>query len=293
MSARSSSTGFDLPRALTPAGRYDQWAPEPPRYVLCDVDGTLVDASGGVHADVREAATRAVEAGIHIGFATGRGGGGLRLLQERLALPGPHVIANGGQVRMDGRAVHSEPLDRGVIDRVRGMPDAYAEYYTDEGFWATDLREAARPHWELLGEEPLGTVDDTTLSEVVKITVILFGEEGDAALLERLHGLPAAVGEGTAPATPGLEYVNLTHPRADKGTALRAAAETLGVAVAATVAVGDERNDLPMLEVAGTAIAMGQAGPAMVSAAHLLAPDVERQGLAAVLDAVVGWSGGP
>ena len=258
--------------------------------MLCDVDGTLVDASGAVHADVRAAASRAIAAGVDIGYATGRGGGGLRRLQEQLGLPGPHVIANGGQVRMDGRAVHSQPLDAEVVDAVRDLQGVYAEYYTDEGFWATDLRAAARPHWDLLGEEPLGTVGDVQFGDVVKITVILFGEAADADTLEHLHGLPAAVGEGTSPATPGLEYINLTHPEADKGTALRAAARALGVDVAATVAVGDERNDRPMLEVAGTAIAMGQAGPEVTRAAHLLAPDVERQGLVAVFDAVVRWA---
>lgn len=286
----SITNGFTLPAGLHPAGRYAEWAPLAPAYVLCDVDGTLVDATGTVHDAVREAAARAIDAGIHVGYATGRGAQGLQVLQRSLRLPGPHVVANGGQVRLNGATVRSWGLDHEVIDGVLALDGVYAELYTEAGYWVTDRREAAHPHWRLLGEDPAGIVGDADLGEVVKITVVLFGGPSDPEVRSELEALPAAVSTGTSPATPGLEYVNMTHPDADKGTALRAAAEAIGVELAATVAVGDERNDLPMLAVAGTAVAMGQAPPPAVAASHLVAPGVEEQGLAAVLDAVVTWS---
>lgn len=275
---------------LRPGGRYGQWHGTPPRYVLCDVDGTLVDASGTVHDQVRTAAIRALECGIHVGFATGRGAGGLGRLQAELNLPGPHVIANGGQVRFEGRAVHTLPVAAEVVAAVLAMPGVYAEFYTDEGYWATDLREEARPHWDLLGTEPLGAAAAANLAEVSKITVVLFGDDGDDEVLAGLRSLPVTVGEGTSPATPGLEYINITHPAADKGSALRAAAAVVDVDIAATAAVGDERNDLPMLRVAGTAVAMGQSGRETIAAAHLVGPPVEQQGLASVLDTLVRWT---
>lgn len=280
----------DLPAGLRPGGRHAEWAVPNPTYVLCDVDGTLVDASGTVHEAVRTAAARATEAGLAVGFATGRGAGGLATLQRRLDLPGPHVVANGGQVLLDGRVVDAWTLDGAVVDTVRSLPDVYAEYYTGSEYLVTDRREAARPHWELLGQEPAGTVDEVEPREVAKITVLLFGDEGDSELRSRLRGLDASVSEGTSPATPSLTYVNITHPAADKGVALRSAARRLGVALPTTVAVGDEENDLPMLAVAGTAVAMGQADSALQEAAHLVAPGVEEQGMATVLDAAVLWA---
>lgn len=277
---------------LQPGGRHGQWAAHAPAYVLCDVDGTLVDASGSVHEVVRAAAARATAAGLAVGFATGRGAGGLRVLQRRLALPGPHVVANGGQVRFDGRVVAAWALDDSVIGAVLDLTDVYAEFYTGDGYLVTGRAEAARPHWELLGQEPAGIVGEAPLGDVVKITVILFGNGEDRRLRAALHDLDAAVSDGTSPATPGLTYVNITHPDADKGAALRAAAQHLGVGPEATVAVGDEANDLPMLAVAGTAVAMGQADAELRAAAHFVAPGVEEQGLAAVFDAAVAWATG-
>lgn len=281
---------FSLGSLLHPGGRFTEWAPQSPAYVLCDVDGTLVDASGGVHADVRAAAKLALDSGLHVGFATGRGGGGLAELQKGLSLPGPHVVANGGQVRMKGKPVRSWPLSADIIDAVRGLDHVYAEFYNDEGFWVTHMTEAARPHWELLGESPSGTLDDTALDGMVKATVVLFGEDNDDMVREGLRAIPAALGEGTSPATPGLTYINVTDKATDKGVALQAAAHALGVDVAATVAVGDERNDLSMLAVAGTAVAMGQASQELRAAAHIVAPGVEEQGLAAVFHATVSWA---
>ncbi len=46
-----------------------------------------------------------------------------------------------------------------------------------------------------------------------------------------------------------------------------------------------------MLAIAGTAVAMGQADPEVLEAAHLVAPSVDDDGIATVLDAVGrGWA---
>ncbi len=49
---------------------------------------------------------------------------------------------------------------------------------------------------------------------------------------------------------------------------------------------------MPLLEAAGTAIAMGNASPEVREVAHLVAADVEQHGAAAALDAASsGWHG--
>jgi hydroxymethylpyrimidine pyrophosphatase-like HAD family hydrolase len=96
-------------------------------------------------------------------------------------------------------------------------------------------------------------------------------------------------GAAGSPRTPELTYVNATHPDADKGRALVRAAEHLGVDLADVVAVGDAANDLSMLAVAGTAIAMGQAEAEVLDAAHLVVPDVDAHGVAVALDACLSW----
>jgi hydroxymethylpyrimidine pyrophosphatase-like HAD family hydrolase len=58
-------------------------------------------------------------------------------------------------------------------------------------------------------------------------------------------------------------YLDITHPVANKGEAVRRLARRLGVDLAHTVVLGDMTNDIAMFRVAGFAIAMGQAPPAV------------------------------
>lgn len=284
-----------VPAGFLPGGRFDRWDPVPPRYVVADVDGTLVGTTGVPTDAVVAAAARAAEAGIRVGFATGR----MRLavvdLWDRLRLPGPHVLHNGAEVRADQRTIAAWPLSRDDVATVLDLADTldlYVEVYVEDGYLVSRWDERARPHWDLLGHEPLGIVTDPSEVDepVLKATFGLFDPDHVVPLVEALRGAGLAAGPAGSPVTPTITYVNATDRRVDKGAALAAAAGHLDVPLASVVAVGDAGNDTPMLAVAGTAIAMGQAEPELREAAHLVAPSVDDDGIAAVLDAVVrGW----
>lgn len=287
-----TSTPVGLPAGFRPGGRFDRWRPEPVRYVVADVDGTLVGPSGTPSQGVVDAARRAAEAGIRVGFATGRMRLGVTDLWERLRLPGPHVLHNGAEVRADQRTIASWPLTPegvAILLDLADTLDLYVELYVEDGYHVSRWDERARPHWELLGHDPLGVVTDATEVEepVLKATFAVFEPEAVPALVDALDGAGLRAGPAGSPVTPHITYVNATDRAADKGAAVAAAAGHLDVPLASVLAVGDADNDAPMLAVAGTAIAMGQADEALVAAAHLVAPTVDEDGVAHVLDAVV------
>jgi hypothetical protein len=64
----------------------------------------------------------------------------------------------------------------------------------------------------------------------------------------------------------------LLRSRETKGSALIRVAESLGVPLAETAAVGDWTNDLEMLDAAGLAVAMPDSDPAVIAAADLVLP---------------------
>lgn len=280
-----------LPPGLQAGGRLTDWDPEPPRYVVLDVDGTLVGPSTSASQVVADAVARAEATGLRLGFATGRMRLAVEPLWAQLRTKGPHVLHNGAEVRLEGRTVASWPLDathrRAIADVIERF-DAYAELYVPEGYLITRRDERARAHWEVLGRQPLGVLPDLTRvdAEVLKVTFALFDGASAAPLVDALVEAGLAAGPAHSPLTPGLAYVNATHPDADKGTALRAAAAAIDVPLSTVVAIGDAGNDLPMLRVAGTAIAMGQADPAVVAVCHLVAPPVDEDGAAVALDAL-------
>lgn len=286
-----------LPTRLRPGGRFPSWDPATPEYVVLDVDGTLVGAEPAASEVVADAVARAQTAGLRLGFATGRMRLAVEPLWAQLRTAGPHVLHNGAEVRLAGRTVASWPLQpdhlRAIAD-VATRLDAYAEVYVPDGFLVSRWDERARPHWRALGREPLGVLEDpgAVEAEVLKVTFALFDGQSATPLVEALTDAGLAAGPAGSPLTPGLTYVNATHPDADKGAAVRAAAAAIDVPVTAVVAIGDAANDLPMLQLAGTAIAMGQAEEAVVAAAHLIAPRVDEDGVAVALDAVAALHAG-
>jgi len=82
---------------------------------------------------------------------------------------------------------------------------------------------------------------------------------------------------------PGESYADLTATGVSKAAALERLRCRLGVAPAATLAVGDGTNDIAMLAWAGHGIAMGQASAHVRAAADEVCPPVTADGLATAL----------
>lgn len=288
--------GYGGASPIAAGGRADDWRPAPVAYVVCDVDGTLIGPNAHATDEVVDAVRRAQSAGIRVGFATGRMRVAVSPLLRQLGALGPHIFCNGAEVR-DGRGIVSTwtltaaQVD-GLLAVARERDDTYVEIYTDDAFHVSSWDERARPHWQVLGHEPasvLGRAADLDGVGVLKATFATFDDRAVEPVINKITAVGALPGPAGSPRTPGLHYVNATHPDAGKGGALIAAAAHLRLDLSAVAAVGDAANDLSMLAVAGTAIAMGQAPDDVRQAAHLVVPDVDGHGVAVALDALVAW----
>lgn len=285
---------LSLPPGVTPGGRYDSWPGVVPRYAVADVDGTLVGSHAAAAPRVVNAVAAAQQAGLRVGFATGRMRLAVEPLHVQLGAEGPHVLHNGAEVRASGTTIASWPLTPAQVGQVLELAErrgrGYVEIYVREGYHVTTDDPRARPHWELLGRPPLSVGADLhDLDEpVLKATFAIFDGDSDGVVAE-LTALGLRAGAAGSPLTPDIGYVNANHPDADKGRALRRAAEHLDVDTDAVVAIGDAPNDLPMFAVAGTSIAMGQSPGSVKDAAHLVVPSVAEDGVATALDACVAW----
>ena len=77
-------------------------------------------------------------------------------------------------------------------------------------------------------------------------------------------------GEETTIGTPNPEYIGFMNLRADKGAALAALCEALGLSIRDAMALGDGDNDASMLAAAGLGIAMANATPASMESARVV-----------------------
>ena len=272
---------------LRPGGRIDEWQGNPVRGVVLDVDGTTVATHPHPSTALVQAARAVRDAGLWFSFATGRPPAGLDVVVPATGSPGPYVVHNGAQVLMNGAPVRewSLPADalltlrRWCLDR-----GVYAEFAVGSGLLVTDFREAARVSWDEVAE-PDGLVTDVDLAAVgsCKITITAFEPELEPELLAVCATLPVHVDPSSAPIFPGVTIFNVTAAGVAKGSAVTWAAAQVGLRPDELLVVGDSENDLSMFDVAGTAVAMGQAPPHGQARAHLVTGTFDDDGCAAAL----------
>jgi hydroxymethylpyrimidine pyrophosphatase-like HAD family hydrolase len=84
------------------------------------------------------------------------------------------------------------------------------------------------------------------------------------------------------------DFLEFFDSQAGKGLALAALRAQFGIPKEAVIAIGDGENDVPLLMEAGLAIAMANGTPATKAVASRIAPSNDQEGVAVVLEEVLG-----
>jgi hypothetical protein len=260
------------------------------KLLVVDIDGTLLGRDGSISVDNREALAKVRDLGIAVSLSTGRAVQACLPIINQLSLDGYHIFFDGALVSNLGEEVYSKPLDKGVVKEAVEFVqrnDIYLELYSTTHYfiewenWATEIH---RQYFKL---EPR-VVDFTDLWDRERIIkgglITRSAEEMAKARSFRLQfdrSLHFSIAR--TPAFPGVEFTNVLAPEVSKGKALEALASHLGVSLGEVMAVGDGTNDIPLLSLAGLAIAMGNAPGEVKAVAHYVTLDVDRNGLAAAI----------
>lgn len=220
----------------------------------------------------RAAIAGAVRAGVHVALVTGRSFPFARPVADALPETITLIVSNGAVERaMDGSTLARRLLDRrvarGVLERTRPHRDSAALIFDRDAarqvvyetmdwdhpgrrrYWSRNHAHIARavPLEEALDDDPIQVMFNG-------------GVEAMRALWNRLRG--EADGWSvhlTEYVARDFSLVDVMAPGATKGLALAWRAERLGLERDEVMAVGDNFNDVEMLEFAGTPVVMANA----------------------------------
>jgi Cof subfamily protein (haloacid dehalogenase superfamily) len=161
--------------------------------------------------------------------------------------------------------------DLTVISALRLAPDAARETLAllaktgvDAWVFADDVWLLENPgatsvvrERRAVGFEPVVTTGfEAVIDRIDKIV----GVCDDPELLSRVEAeIHATLGGDVNAIRSQAYYLDITHPKADKGAGVLALCAAIGVDAALTAVIGDMANDVAMFRVAGLSIAMGQA----------------------------------
>jgi len=230
------------------------WRPE---LVALDIDGTAVDRQGRLSHDVRAAVARVVEAGTPVVLATGRAWLDARPVFEQLNLPQGPVVCSNGAVSVEFPPLQVNQLATFspapvIADMHELAPTAcIAVEDVGQGFRLNRLF----PRGELNGRMTVESIAELSSRPVTRVIIRdpQARESDFIGLAERLgmHGVSYAVGWSA--------WLDIAPQGVTKATALQGVCEQLGIDPARTLAIGDGRNDIEMLEWAGRGVALGDA----------------------------------
>ena len=244
--------------------------------VAIDVDGTLIGSSLEISPQDRRAIAAAVQAGFRITLASGRLFAASRPYAVELGLDGP-IIALQGAVAYDLRAgtrLFCTPLPAALAleayDDLKARGFHLQLYYGDDLYLDAD-NEAARYYLHISRVKPLMVADLRTLltagppPEPGPIKLLAVAQAGEVESTIPMLGLKLGGRANVFRSLP--RFLEVTHPDANKGFALRRVAGILGVDMADTAAIGDSDNDVLMFDAAARSFAVANATPAARRAA--------------------------
>ena len=261
---------------------------KPIRLVIADVDGTLVTHEKVLTPRAIEAVFKLRAAGIQFAVTSGRPPRGMDMLVEPLKLDEPMAAFNGGVITVPGTTtvLRQNFLAPDVVKQtvqliLQHQLDAWI--YTDTTWFVRDVNapHVAREQWTVKFPPEV----THKLTDLVDRVAKVVGVSDDLEAVARCEkDVQAALGEHASAARSQPYYLDVTHPKANKGEVVLAMSELLKIRVEEIATVGDMPNDVLMFVKSGVSIAMGNASTEVQKSATYVTTSSEEEGFANAME---------
>jgi len=272
------------------------------KLLALDIDGTLVNSRDELTPPTRAAIRRACDAGIRVVLATGRRYSKSLHLVEPLQLDVPLISASGALIKdpIDHRTLFRAEFVPGVLENVLRILSAaghdavlYADTFSQGfDFYCPRLKipygeqdelaeyygrnsRCGREWPKLMTAPPPEVFAGFAIAPQPKMTDL--GQELSAKFGDDLyvHVLKSPFYSGW--------FCEIEPGGVSKWSAVQHLARDWGISDEEICAVGDDVNDIPMVQGAGLGVAMGNAVAELKSAADRVAPCHDSDGLVEVV----------
>lgn len=262
--------------------------------LVLDIDGTIAGVSNQVTESVKKAIKAAMEKGVYVAIATGRMYRSALRFHQEIGSTLPLIAYQGAYIKDPAtQRVHAHTpvcqkialtlLDYFDEPDVRSLISVHC--YINDELYVRELTPESQAYGDRTGVLPIPLGDLRPLIAKSAPTKVLALAK-DPAVVDRLL---ESVGLRY---TPTELYLTKSHahffeagnPAVNKGAAVRYLAEDiLGLSAANVMTIGDNLNDVEMLQYSGIGVAMGNAPPEVKARATWVTSPVEQDGVAAAI----------
>jgi hypothetical protein len=264
------------------------------KLLVVDIDGTIAGHSNTISEPVKQALIAAQARGIQVAIATGRMYRSALRFHQEIGSTLPLMAYQGAWIqdpttqKIHRHLVLSKELAQQLLDyfeqpQLRRLLSIH--FYINDQLYVREITKETEIYAQRSGIVPIpvGDLRQVLTNEPTKILALCDDTNFISEVLGNLRRqyTPAELYLTTSVAT----FLEATNPFVNKGTAVRyLAEELLGLEIANVMAIGDNFNDLEMLEYAGIGIAMGNAPEGVQAIAQWVAPSVDSDGVAVAIE---------
>ncbi|MDS4065982.1 Cof-type HAD-IIB family hydrolase [Staphylococcus capitis] len=274
------------------------------KLIATDMDGTLLNAAHEISQENQEAIKFAQEHGITVVIATGRAFYEANTPVAETDLKVPYICLNGAEVRDETFNIMSTShLNHSLVSKITSTlkeKDIYYQVYTNRGIYTEnpqrdleiyiDIAERAgqKADVEKIENSIQKRIDNGTLKIVDNYDKIedipgelimkILAFDSDLGKID-LVGQELAQSPNLAVSSSSRGNLEITHSDAQKGIALSTIAKQLGIDLKDVMALGDNLNDVSMLERVGYSVAMDNAVPEVKTVAKYVTDSNENSGV--------------
>ncbi|MBT2658500.1 HAD family phosphatase [Bacillus sp. ISL-18] len=254
------------------------------KLIAIDLDGTLLSLENYITNENLQALEKAQNEGHIIMICSGRAPEDIEQILKKCDFSCPIAGSNGTLVQAEGKLLANVSMNMENVSQIADKLDEDRipyRIYTNKGiFVPSDWSERvaltlegkrmegmSENLYKRITEQPqksdlLNYIDnyqelmDMKDLSVQKFFVPIFDGEKKTELTIHLNGISGIITTSSGPWN-----IEIMDQNGNKGNGLKKVAEYYGIPTEDTVAIGDNFNDVPMLEAAGLSIAMGNADP--------------------------------
>ena len=238
--------------------------------LMLDIDGTVSpNQSDGIPSPKVTEAIAKISSNIHVSLVTGRPLNIAKPIIDHLKLSGPCIVTDGTQI--------FDPISKEFVFEVPMKSHAVQDAYEL-------LRQYDVQIFVNDGEKEYEYTGGPFPKKVLILFVPSIPKQTADVLIKPLQKLSSINAYKGLDWVPGREYIVISDINGSKLHGIVEVAKILGIQTHEMIGVGDGYNDFPLLMACGLKIAMGNAVPELKAIADFIAPSVEEDGVATVID---------
>jgi len=274
------------------------------RLIATDMDGTLLNSAHEISEENIQAIKYAQSKGVTVAIATGRAFYEANTPVKPTGLKVPFICLNGAEVRDEAfNIIYTSKISdeqiRHITETLKKHHLYYQVYtsariYTEEKEKDLEIyidiaeKMGHTPDVEKIRKSIQKRIDNGSLKEVDSYEEI-YKREGEVVLkflafssdLSKIDAAKAELAEynSLAISSSSRGNIEITHTNAQKGIALESICEKLNITMDEVMAIGDNLNDVSMLERARYSFAMSNGAEEVKKIARYMAGDNEESGV--------------